>query len=86
MTSFEQGIVKHAKECRLSDEKIAYILKRAMDHPASQRMLKQLPTGEEPSEDTEQLSHLLAQHHIDEQMQDYLNEHLAGETRKISVQ
>jgi hypothetical protein len=85
MTSFEQGIVKHAQECGLSDTWIAHILKRAMAHPESQRMLKQLPYEESSLDDTEQLSHLLAQHDIDEQMQAYLNEHLSGETRRISA-
>ena len=85
MTSFEQGIVKHAQECGLPDEQVAYILKRAMDHPDSQRMLKQLPSGKEQVDDTEQLGHLLAQHNVDSQIQDYLNEHLSGETRRISI-
>lgn len=86
MTAFEQGIIKYATEYRLSESRIAYILKRAMDHPASKQMLKRMPSGDESADEVEQLSHLLAQHNIDAQMQEILNEHLSGETRNVNTQ
>jgi hypothetical protein len=46
MTSFEAGFNKYAKECGLSPEKAAHILKRALEHPDTQQMFKELPDQE----------------------------------------
>lgn len=85
MTAFEHGIIKYASECRLSDTKIAYILKRALEHPESKRILKSSPTSDDTVDDTDHLSHLLAQYEIDHKVKEYLAEHLSGKTNKISL-
>jgi hypothetical protein len=70
MTSFEAGFVKYAKECGLPDDQVAYIFKRAMDHPGAQQMFKDL--NEDASikspDSMAVLSDLLQQHFIHNEM------------------
>jgi hypothetical protein len=70
MTTFELGFRKYAQECGLSKEQTAHILKRAADHPAVEEMFKQLPTEtqEAKPEDMDNLSDLVNQDKIDQQM------------------
>lgn len=79
MTSFEAGFLKYARECRLSDDQTAYILKRAMDHPGAEDMFKSLPHEEEQEspEDLDMLAQMLRQEFIDNQM--------SGETKRIQM-
>jgi hypothetical protein len=80
MTSFEAGFIKYARECGLSDDKTAHILKRAMDYPGAGGMFHTLPEEEEEQnspEDLEMLTQLLKQELIDKQM--------SGETRTIKM-
>jgi hypothetical protein len=71
MTSFEAGFVKYAKECGLPDQQVAYIFKRAMEHPGAQGMFKDL--NEEASAESpgslSALSDLLKQHFIHDDME-----------------
>jgi hypothetical protein len=70
MTCFETGFTKYARECGLSAEEAAHMLKRALAYPAAEQMFRELPTEEEQHspEELETLSDMLKQHMIDQQL------------------
>jgi hypothetical protein len=67
MHAFEAGFKKYAEECGLSEKKTAHILKRALEHPGTQEMFKQLPTqrDNQSPEDLDALANLMHQDSMD---------------------
>jgi hypothetical protein len=78
MTSFELGFLKQAEEYGVAVDHASHILKRAMDHPGTQEMFKELPQDEEHSpEDMEVLQELL--------QQNLINEKFNGQAKQIQL-
>lgn len=80
MTSFEVGFKKYAEEYGLSEKTAAHILKRALDHPETAEIFRQLPADKvnPDSDDLDSLANLMRQDSIDN--------HYSQVSKKIQLQ